>query len=365
MFIPSAKSKFSLLVLMLASIILFIWVENSRIFVSDQYFEEKLAAANLMQKIENIIKQNRLENNVFIDELNDPNKTALIGEKQSLIVTDRGDLESKLTSLNPNFAAAFVQIFKEANLKKGDRIAVSCTGSLPAMNIAVLAAAEVLELDVILISSVGASMFGATNPNFTWLDMEKLLNENGILPYRSKAASIGGGRDLGRGLNIFGRELIIENIQKNGVELVQEGSLEQNISKKMELFEQNGEIDLYVNVGGGLSSLGISINGQLIKTGFHRYLTLTNTPLKGTMLLFADKGVPIVHILDIEKFAENLKLPIAPIPLPIPGKGSMFETEKYNITIATIAFIMLVMLIFVIIFFDHKELKLKKEEITL
>ena len=43
MFVPSAKSKLSLLVLMLASIILFVWVENSRIFVSDQYFEEKLA----------------------------------------------------------------------------------------------------------------------------------------------------------------------------------------------------------------------------------------------------------------------------------------------------------------------------------
>ncbi len=365
MFVPSAKSKLSLLVLMLASIILFVWVENSRIFVSDQYFEEKLAAASLMQKTEKIIKQNRLKNNVFIDDLNDPNKTALIGEKQSLIVTDRGDLDSKLTSLNPNFAAAFVQIFKEANLKKNDRIAVNCTGSLPAMNLAVLSAAEILELDVVLISSVGASMFGATDPNFTWLDMEKLLNENGVLSYRSKAASIGGGRDLGRGLNIVGRELIVENIQKNEVELVQEGSLEQNISKKMELFEQNGEIDLYVNVGGGLSSLGISINGQLIKTGFHRYLTLTNTPLKGTMLLFADKGVPIVHILDIDKFAENLKFPIAPVPLPKPGKGSMFEIEKYNVTMAAIAFIILVLLILIVIFFDHKELRLKEEEITL
>ena len=118
MFVPSAKSKLSLLMLMLVAIILFVWVENSRIFVSDQYFEEKLAAANLMQKAESIIKHNRLENNIFIDELNDPNKTALIGEKQSLIVTDRGNLDSKLTSLNPNFAAAFVQIFKEANLKK-------------------------------------------------------------------------------------------------------------------------------------------------------------------------------------------------------------------------------------------------------
>ena len=257
-------------------------------------------------------------------------------------------------------------MFKEADLKKGDKIAVSCTGSFPALNIAVLSAAKVLELDLIIISSVGASMFGATDPNFTWLDMEEFFIQKSIFDYKSIAASIGGGRDLGRGLNKNGRELIINNINKNNVQLIQEETLEQNISKKMEIFRSTGKNDiaLYVNIGGGLSSIGATTNGRLIDPGFHRYLTLTNTPLKGTMLLFADEGVPVIHLLDITKLAEDKLLPIAPDPLPEPGNGSMFEDEKYNLTIATIAFVVLLILILIVIFFDHKELKIKDDEIN-
>ena len=366
MFIPSAKSKFSLIILMIVSIGLFIWVENSRVFISDEYYEEKLAAAKLMQKAELAIKEYRNSEGVYIDEVNDPNRTAMIGSKQSPIVTDRGDLTSKLTSLNPNFAAAIVEMFKEANLKRGDKIAISCTGSFPALNIAVLSAAKVLELEPIIISSVGASMFGATDPDFTWLDMEEFFIQNNIFEYKSIAASIGGGRDLGRGLSKNGREIIIENVNDHKILLVQEETLEQNILNKMELYETYGKnnIALYVNVGGGLSSIGTTLNGRLIDPGFHRYLTLINTPLKGTMLLFADVGIPVIHLLDITRLAENEGLPIAPDPLPEPGNGSMFADEKYNLTVTTISFVILIILILIVIFFDHKELKIKGDEIN-
>lgn len=368
MFVPSAKSNISLVGLLLVSILLFIWVENSRIFISDKNYDEKLAASELMQKAEKTIREYRLSQDVFIDEVNDPNLTALIGEKQSLIVTDRGNLTAKLTSLNPNFAAAIIDIFKTAKLKKGDKIALSCTGSYPAINIAVLSAAKVMELDVVIISSVGASMFGATDPEFTWLDIENLLIEKNIFPYKSVAASMGGGRDLGRGLNIAGREVIREAARRNNVPLVHENNLEKNIRRKMEIFEDavNGKpYALYVNVGGGLSSLGISVNGRLVKPGFHRHIALKNNPLKGTMFLFADRGVPIAHLLDITKISDMYDLPEAPDPLPEPGTGSMFKDERYNIKIASIASIILVILILIVIFFDHKQLKLKEDEIEI
>lgn len=366
MFIPSAKSKFSLVILMLIAIGLFIWVDNSRVFVSDKYYEEKLAASKLMQRAELAIKEYRNSTGIYIDEVNDPNRTAMIGDKQSPIITDRGDLTSKLTSLNPNFAAVIVEMFKEANLKKGDKIAISYTGSFPALNIAALSAAKVMELEPVIISSVGASMFGATDPDFTWLDMEEFFIQNNIFGYKSIAASIGGGRDLGRGLSKNGRDLIIENINKHDIQLVREETLEQNIIKKMELFKNSGqnEIALYVNIGGGLSSIGATLNGKLIEPGFHRYLNLTNPPLKGTMLLFADEGIPVVHLLDITKLAEDKQLPLAPDPLPEPGNGSMFEYEKYNLTVTAISFAILVILILIVIFFDHNELKIKDDEIN-
>ncbi|MDP8267352.1 MAG: poly-gamma-glutamate system protein [Candidatus Tenebribacter davisii] len=366
MFIPSAKSKFSLISLMLIALALFIRVENSRVFVSDEYYEEKLMAAKLMQEAESAIKDYRNDLGIYIDEVNDPNRTAMIGDKQSPIVTDRGDLTSKLTSLNPNFAAVIVEMFKEANLKKGDKIAISCTGSFPALNIAVLSAAKVMGLDPIIISSIGASMFGATDPDFTWLDMEEFFIQKNIFNYKSVATSIGGGRDLGRGLSKNGRELIIKNINKHNIQLVHGETLEQNIAKKMEIYNtiSNNEIALYVNIGGGLSSIGATLNGRLITPGFHRYLSLSNPPIKGTMLLFADEGIPIIHLLDITRLAESKDLPIAPDPLPKPGNGNMFEDEKYNLTIATISFVILLFLILMVIFFDHRELKIKDDEIN-
>ena len=366
MFIPSAKSKLSLILLMFVAIILFIWVENSRVFISDKYYEEKLAAAKLMQKAELAIKEYRNSEGVYIDEVNDPNRTGMIGDKQSSIVTDRGDLTSKLTSLNPNFAAVIVEMFKEANLKKGDNVAISYTGSFPALNIAVLSAVQVLELNPIIISSVGASMFGATDPEFTWLDMEDFFIQKDIIKYKSIAASIGGGRDLGRGLSKNGRELIIENINKHNVQLIHTETLEQNILQKMNIYKafSKNDIALYVNIGGGLSSIGATLNGRLIEPGLHRYLTLTNTPLKGTMLLYVDEGIPIIHLLDITKLAEKYKLPLAPDPLPQPGNGSMFSNEKYDLRIATISFVILLILILIVIFFDHKELKIKDDEIN-
>lgn len=367
MFIPSAKSKISLITLLVIAIILFIWSFKSRVFIEEKYFDEKLASAQLMQEAEQVIREFRLSQNIFIDENNDPNKTALIGEKETEITTDRGSLEAKLTTLNPNFAAVIVDYFKKAKLKKGDLVDVSLTASMPALNIAVMSAAKVLDLDLVIISSVGASMFGSTDPDFTWLDIETLLYDKGIFPYKSIAASLGGGRDLGRGLSKVGRDLIIKAIKRNNIQLVRESSLEKNVEEKMSLFSNysNNEIKLYVNIGGGLSSLGDAINGKLLSPGLHRYVSTKNIPIKGTMFLFAEKGVPIIHLLDIPKIAEIYDLPIAPVPLPEPGIGKVFVEEHYSTTVAAISLAIMVILILIVIFFDHKQQKFTEKEINI
>jgi len=365
MFIPSVKSKYSLISLFIIAILLFYWVNNSRVYVKEKYFREKVEAAELMRKAEKVISDYRIEQKIFIDKVNDPNQTGLIGEKSTIITTDRGSLSAKLTSLNPNIAAVIVDMFKKANLKKGDKVVVSCTGSFPAVNIAVMSAAKVLGLKLTIISSVGASMFGMTDPDFTWLDAETLLNEKGIFPYKSIAASLGGGRDLGRGLNFTGRTLIKRSIKRNNVLLIHENSLEKNIKRKMALLEKDtSNPKLYINIGGGLSSLGNSINGKLVSPGYHRHLSIKNIPLKGTMFLFAEKGVPIIHLLNIPKIAEIYELPIAPDPLPKIGTGKIFVDTRYNVTFAGISLTILIILIFVIIFFDHQQLKLKEDEIN-
>src|SRR6056297_1665723 len=174
MFIPSAKSKLSLIILFFIAILLFIWVEGSTNYVKEDHFDLKIKAAQEMQQAAEILKQYRIDSGIYIDNLNDPNKTALVGDRESVIITDRGNLTSKLTSLNPNMAAVIVDYFKKADLQEGDKIAVSYTGSFPGMNLALFSAAKVMNLDLKVVSSVGASMFGATDPDFTWLDMERV-----------------------------------------------------------------------------------------------------------------------------------------------------------------------------------------------
>jgi len=363
MYIPSAHSKISVIILLIIAIGLFLWVHNSRVWVKEKYYDEKFQAAELTKMATDAIREYRIQQGYTFDELNDPNRSGIIGEKYSLITTDRGDLTAKLTTLNPNISAIIVDFFQKAKLKKGDVIAVNVTGSMPALNIAVLSAAKVLGLDVVLISSVGASMFGATDPYFTWLDMEALLNDKNIIPYKSVAASIGGGRDLGRGLSKAGRDLIVEAIDRNNVEIIQENSIEKNIERKMEIFENtyDSNIALYVNVGGGLSSLGDAVNGRLLPPGLHKHVLTRNIPKKGTTFLFVEKGVPIVHLLDVRVLAEKYNLPISPVPLPEPGTGAMFLEERYNLTITAIALAILMILIVIVIFFDRRQQQFKEE----
>jgi len=93
-----------------------------------------------------------------------------------------GNLEAKRTSTNPAFAALLVKYFKEANLKKGDVIAIGASGSFPTLIVAVLSAARVLELEPLIIYSVGSSEYGANLPEFTFVEMLDSLNKKMSYP---------------------------------------------------------------------------------------------------------------------------------------------------------------------------------------
>jgi poly-gamma-glutamate system protein len=348
-----AKSNIVLGLLSLLALLALIAVENGKMDVKQEWYNEKLEAAQLSQAAAARLRDYRLENGVFIDEINDPNHTAMIGQEYSLITTDQGDLPSKLSSTNPNFAAIVVQLLKDAGLNAGDNVAVAFSGSFPDLNISVIAAIETLKMTPIIITSVGASNFGANDPYFTWLDMEDVLNKSGIFHYRSVAASIGGGNDLGRGLSPEGRDLIVKAIERNEVEFINEKHLEASITKRMELYEKNGQghpMGAFVNVGGGIASLGTTINGQLIPSGLTEHLPTNNFPVQGVIIQMCKKGLPIIHILNINQLLEKYDLPINPVPLPEPGEGGIFIQKKYNvITTAVATFILLTVIVFIFI----------------
>ncbi len=121
----------------------------------------------------------------------DPNNTGLIGMEYTDLTSTLGSLSAKRTSLNPQFAGLVLSLMRQAGAKRGDRVAISFSGSFPALNRAVLAACAELGLNPTIICSVGASAYGANIPGLTWLDMERILFEKGKIGYRSAFASIG------------------------------------------------------------------------------------------------------------------------------------------------------------------------------
>lgn len=356
-----AKSNIVLGLLFLLSLLAFIAVENGKKDVKQEYYEEKLAAARLAQRAEECIKDFRLKNGVFLDDVNDPNQTALIGQEYSLITTDQGVIEAKLSATNPNFAAIVVQLLKDAGIKANDHVAVAVSGSLPGINIAVMAAIETLKLQPTIITSVGASNFGANDPYFTWLDMESLLNNAGIFHYKSVAASIGGGNDAGRGLSPEGRDLIIKAIERNGAKFINEKHLEESIARRMEIYEKSDKgkpVKVFINVGGGIASLGNSVNGELIPSGLTERLPMSNYPLQGVMVQMGRKGIPIIHLLNINQLLTKYELPVNPVPLPDPGEGGIFVQKKYNVVVTSIATAILVAVIIIIYIAEQKRHRL-------
>ncbi|MFQ6610307.1 MAG: poly-gamma-glutamate system protein, partial [Fidelibacterota bacterium] len=271
MFRPVIQKTRVLVGMAIFNLLLFYLASHSLQTVQARGFEQKVKAASVMQQAMDELKQYRLGNDgIFIDSTNDPNETALVGMQFGPITTDEGDLDAKLTTLNPNFAALVLDMFIELGLGENDTIAVSFTGSMPGANLAVLSVCKIFNITPVIITSVGASQWGANDPYFTWLDMESVLNERKVFPYRSIAASIGGKGDIGKGVSMYGRELIWESIYRNNIQLIQEDSLVASIERRMAVYRENAPISSYkalVNVGGGASSIGPSINSRLIPDG--------------------------------------------------------------------------------------------------
>ena len=353
-FIPAIQKTSTLVILSAIALVSFVVSINSTTIDISPSYDMKIKAANLMKESMVELKNVRMEAGVFIDDENDPNETGLVGSPFSLITTDEGDLDAKLTTLDPNFSAGMVELMLRMNLQKGDTVAILLTGSMPGANIAVLTAANAMGLISIVITSVGASQWGANHADFTWLDMESILFNKGLINSRSVAASVGGRNDMGRLLSPAGREIIISNIENYNIPLIRKNRLAENIDERMKLFESFNKITNYsamINVGGGVASLGTSFNSKLLPAGIVNRSDVVNISIRdggieGVLAKFAKKNVPVLHVLNIKSLTEQLGMPFAPIPIPEIGSGVLYAEEKYNILIATVCLFIVCGLVF-------------------
>ncbi len=359
MFKPSLKSIWSLAALTLISIVVYYIAQNSYSFINVEGYDEKIAAAKHAEKCMTVLGEEAKKLGFVIDSTNDPNKTGLIGLSGSPVTTSRGILGDKLLGLNPNFAAVFVDMFMSARLNEGDFVAIGLTGSNPGINIALYSAMHTLKLKPVVITSVGSSMFGANREDFSWLDMERILYDNGLIEFKSVAASIGGGADIGRGLSRDGREAITQNIISNGVEFINEPSLVANVDKRMDIYSNHlndkPRYRMFVNLGGALANVGSSVNASLILDGINRRLAERNFAIEGAIMKFSRKNIPVLHVFRPSRIADRYGLEKEPISEPEIGLGEVYITKVNNVTVASICLAILILSLIVVIVFDRHD----------
>jgi len=244
--------------------------------------------------------------------------SGLIGGELTPLVTTLGSLEAKRTATNPRWAAVLTRQLSAVGIGPGDLVAASFSGSFPGLNIAVTAAAHSLGADLIAVSSVTASTWGANQPGFTWPEIETRLVASRLLPRASIAVTAGGDDDAARELEPEGQKLARairdDSARHLGVAALRPAGFQDAVRQRLSAYRRaaNGRpIALYVNVGGTAASLGESPAVLRLRSGFIRPQPFDRSEKRGVMARFAEQGVRVLTLLNIRDLAIRWGIPLA------------------------------------------------------
>jgi len=372
MFRPQIQKTRVLVLIAVFNLLMVYFSVNSKVKIYQIGYADKIKAAEIMQNTINEYK--KLINYNISDK--DIYKTGLVGLKTSIITTKEeisgtNMLSSKVACTHPNFASAIVEMFYELNIKEGDVIAVSMTGSFPGANIALLSACRAMKINPIIISSAGSSAWGANRPEFSWPVIESLLYNNNLINHKSVAYSIGGANDTGDNLQHEGSSLIsdeIFNLLNDKNEFVNELTLLENVNKKMEIYKKYynlNDYSLFINIGGGSASLGYGIEQDSLNVGIVSPLDLefiTSESFKNTIShIFLDSDISMINIKNINKLGVYYDLYPPSLDKKI-FKGPLFlKYSNYNPIIIIIGLMSSLLVIISIGAYSHIQIKKRME----
>ena len=283
-------------------------------------------ASLLMARASAALKECRERRGLPIDPEADPNATGLIGVERSEITTSLGSVEAKRTTANPDFAALVVSLFHEAGVRRGDVVAVGASSSFPALIVATLSAARAMGVEPVVISSLGASEWGANLPGFHWIDMEDCLRSAGLLDVHPVARAVGGEEDVGLDMEPSGRALLTARIRSGETPFLEEPALERNVALRLEAYRKGAgarPIKAFVNIGGSWANMGTDASVLEVPPGLAPRVPLPPPARRGVIQAMAAAGVPVIHLLNVKGLCERYGLPWDPRPLPGPGRGGL------------------------------------------
>ncbi|HUS87138.1 MAG TPA: poly-gamma-glutamate system protein [Bacteroidales bacterium] len=272
-------------------------------------------AARIMEESIGIISVYCRENNININEVNDPGLTGLIGPEMSDITTTIGHLEAKRTTLDPVFASLVTDLLTEAGVRRGDTIAMGCSGSFPGLLIASVSAVKAMNLNARIIISLGSSSYGANNPDFTILDIYRILMENDIIETGPAAVSLGGEMDRGEGFEGNIAEQLKIRILTSGIPFIYENDLQLNVSERESIYlgSHTRNISAFINTGGSYANMGTSALSLMLQPGRVGKVAIPGNKEKGVIFSMLEKGIPVIHMLNIRGVCQRYNLSWDPV----------------------------------------------------
>jgi poly-gamma-glutamate system protein len=339
-------NRWVLVALAVVAVLFFIVTSRSLRQVRSRLYDTKLASARLAAQALSAVKEYRQHLDIPIDSVNDPNGTGLVGLQYSQTTYGRSDLSDALTTTNPNFSAALVEMLYRARVRPGDNIGVSWDGTYPALNIELLAVAKTMNLRPVIVSSLSSGSWGANYPGLAWLDMERVLMRAGFWNYHSAWATVGGDDDAGRGLSPEGRSILAAAAESSGVPVVTPATLADAANRRADAFKG---VRALVSIGRSVADVGDPkasvpsrvLGGRLARKG-----------KSGAIRAMLDQGIPVVRIGNPSQVATDFHLPVAPGRMPEVGKGRLYFERRYSVVLSAVASLILLALLGLVVRYD-------------
>lgn len=105
-------------------------------------------------------------------------------------------------------------------------------------------------------------------------------------------------------------------------------------------------------LGGATVSVGTVAGKRLYKPGLNRKASQAALGIDSVMSRFAREGVPVIHMVYIDKLAEKYGLPKSPKNMPYLGEGPIFGKLEYSLILATGNLIILLFVLYVFLRLD-------------
>jgi poly-gamma-glutamate system protein len=297
-----------------------------------QYAQPGIAASRSMEMAIKSLRESYLSRGLEFDESIDPNHTALIGVEYSEMVTTLGNADAKRSTTNPNVAGLVAQLLVEAGVRRGDTIAVGCSGSFPAMAVATVAATKAMGVHPVIILSLGSSSFGADRTDWTLLDILESLKNKSLMDVSVAGVSLGGADDVGSDFDSETRSVLTEKIRASGIPMIRAPDLQHNVARRMAIYfgsMPETRIAAFVNIGGSQADLGVDPLVLKLEPGVNREMKLPEKEERyGVVFAMAKRHIPVIHLLHIKGLLLKYGLPWDPTPLPKVSTEDISQTRS-------------------------------------